>query len=142
MGCYLRTVLVSLPALGFLDRPDNRSGLCAGNIETEMKKSPRQQPLSNFSSQDGLVHVTTTTRPRRFPPHDFPVVILRLVPRKGTRVLRLPDGSTEFMPRHGEVLALCQRMGLAISDVPPDKPEERRRRFERLNAQRHRRMAQ
>jgi hypothetical protein len=101
-----------------------------------------QQPLPDFFSDDGLVNVTTTRKPRRFPAHEFPVVVLRLRPCKGTRVLQLSDGSTEFMPRFSEVRALCMRMGLQLGTVPPDKPQKRRRRFERLNALRHRRTEQ
>jgi hypothetical protein len=113
------------------------SWLCSRKTSKPMTKPP-QQRLPDFASQDGLVKIMTTTKPRRFPPHDFPVVVLRLRPRQGTRVLQLPDGSTELMPRYGEVFALCMRMGLLIT-VPPDKPAQRRRRFERLNARRHRR---
>lgn len=100
-----------------------------------------QEPDRNYTSSDTLVNIRTTRTARRWPRHDYPVVLVTLTPKKGTRVLGLEDGRTEWMPRYSEILALILQMGLQVSPVPPDKPEERRLRFEALNAQRHRRRA-
>jgi hypothetical protein len=102
-----------------------------------METLPRQT-LPNFTSQDRLVTIRTTSRPRRYPNHNYPVVILELRPSRGTRVLTMPDGGISFMPRFSEILALCLRLGLTVSAIPDDKPPERRLKFERLNALRHR----
>lgn len=117
-------------------RVANRPSPALGKHLNKMTNS-RQKLLPDFTSKDGIVKITTTTKPWRFPPHDFPVVLLRLHPRKGTRVLKMSDGSVEFMPRFSEIYALCVRMGVHIPTLPPDKPEARRRRFGRLNAVRH-----
>jgi hypothetical protein len=95
-----------------------------------------------FRSNDGLVCIKSTTQPRRWPPHNFPVVVVELKPERGTRVLTLPDGRTEWMPRYSELLALILKLGLKVSSAPPDKPEERRLKFQRINARRHTRRAE
>jgi hypothetical protein len=51
----------------------------------------------------------------------------------------MSDGSLDYMPKNSEVVALCLHLGLAVADIPDDKPEQRRLKFERLNAARHRR---
>ena len=91
----------------------------------------------DYRSKDGLVRICKTTRPRRWPPHGYPVVVLRLTPERGTRVLMREDGSTEWMPRFSEIAALVVTMGLKLAEVPADKPEERRIHWEQKNAQRH-----
>ena len=93
----------------------------------------------DYRSNDGLVRIHKTTQPRRWPPHGYPVVILTLKPQKGTRVLAREDGSTEWMPKFSEIVALVLQLGLRLHDVPPDKPEERRMYWAKKNAQRHRR---
>ncbi len=91
----------------------------------------------NYMAKDGLFGVRKTRCARRWPQHDFPVVVVTLRPRRGTRVLPLAGGGVEWMPRYSEVLALILQLGLNVSPVPPDKPEERRLRWEKKNAQRH-----
>jgi hypothetical protein len=98
-----------------------------------------QKPMSKFISKDGLIEIVTTTTPRRWPPHQYPVVVVRLRARRGTRVLLRPDGSLEWMPRWSELLSLISQIGLKVSVFPSDKPEERRLRFAKINALRHRR---
>jgi hypothetical protein len=100
-------------------------------------KNTTSNKQKTFLSNDGLVSITSTTRPRRWPPHNFPVVIVTLKPRKGTRVLALSDAGIEWMPRYSEVLSLLLQMGLTVSTAPSDKPEERRLRFAKINARRH-----
>ena len=92
---------------------------------------------TTFFSNDGLVRVKLTTRPRRWPPHNFPVAVVELRPKPGTRVLPLPGAGIEWMPRFGEVLDLILKMGLQVLETPADKPEERRLRFAEINARRH-----
>lgn len=99
-------------------------------------KSNKQK---TFFSNDGLVRIRLTTRPRRWPPHDFPVALVQLRPKPGTRVLALPDAGIEWMPRFSEVLDLILKMGLHVLETPSDKPEERRLQFAKINARRHRR---
>ena len=92
---------------------------------------------TTFLSDDGLVRIRITTRPRRWPPHNFPVALVELRPKPGTRVLALPDAGIQWMPRFGEVLALILKMGLRVLETPADKPEARRLWYERINARRH-----
>ena len=70
---------------------------------------------------------------------NYPVIIVELKPCKGTRVLALPNGGIGWMPRFSEVLNLILKMGLQVLERPSDKPEERRLRFAKINALRHRR---
>jgi hypothetical protein len=92
----------------------------------------------NFTSADRLVRIYTTTRARRWPPHNYPVVLVELFPQKGSRVLVLPTGGVQWMPRFSELVALILQMGLRVTTAPADKPEDRRRRYEKINARRHR----
>ena len=91
----------------------------------------------DYISDDGLVRVFTSTRPRRWPPHSFPVVLVELRPRSGTRVLSLPGSGVSWMPRYSEILSIILQLGLEVSAVPRDKPESRRMKFVRINARRH-----
>jgi hypothetical protein len=93
----------------------------------------------DYVSADGLVRINKTTQVRRWPVHGYPVVVLRLKPQPGTRILPQPDGGVEWMPRFSEVVRLIFALGLKLVDVPADKPEERRAYWEKKNAQRHRR---
>ena len=97
----------------------------------------RSNKQTTFLSDDGLVRIRLTTRPRRWPPHNFPVALVELRPKPGTRVLALPDAGIEWMPRFSEVLDLILKMGLQVLETPSDKPEERRARFAKINARRH-----
>jgi hypothetical protein len=130
------------PVLGFSACFASRDGFAADwrssrkTSKHPMQPTPEKIPLPNFTSKDGLVRVLTSTNPRRWPRHKFPVVLIRLIPCPGTRVLLRPDSSVEYMPRWSEVAQICSQMGLTIS-VPPDKPESRRTEFERINAHRH-----
>lgn len=90
-----------------------------------------------ITSADGLVRIRKTTRPKRWPPHNYPVVIIELLPCKGTRVLALPNGAVAWMPRNGEIRALLLQMGLPAASAMNDKPEERRLKFAKINARRH-----
>lgn len=101
--------------------------------------NPPTNKNQDYRSTDGLVRIRTTRVARRWPPHDYPVVIVELRPQRGTRVLALEGGRTEWMLRYDELAALILRMGLSVSAVPPNKPEERRLRFQKINARRHRR---
>ena len=135
------------PVLGFSACFASRDGSAADwRLSRKTSKQPMQPttkkiPLPNFTSKDGLVRILTTANPRRWPSHQFPVVVIRLTPRRGTRVLSRPDSSIEYMPRWSELLQICTQMGLRISVTPPDKPEARRQMFERINARRHGRVA-
>lgn len=101
-------------------------------------KQTTTEEKKNFRSADGLVRIRTTRIARRWPPHEYPVVIVELRPERGTRVLALPDGRCEWMPRNGELLALILQMGLHVTaELPADKPEERRRHYAKINARRH-----
>jgi hypothetical protein len=91
---------------------------------------------TEFQSDDGLVKVRTTTKPRRWPPHRFPVVLIELKPRRGTRVLQSHEGITEWMPRHSELRAVVEQMGLSLTTQPSDKPQARRKHYEQVNARR------
>jgi hypothetical protein len=90
----------------------------------------------NFRSDDGLISVFTTTKPRRFPPHNFPVVVLQMRAKPGTRVLRFGDGMVEYMPRYGEVAALCAALGVTFPARLKDKPDARRLHYQQINAAR------
>ena len=92
---------------------------------------------TTFVSNDGLVSIKLTTRPRRWPPHNFPVALVELKPKPGTRVLKLSDGGIQWMPRFSEVVALILKMGLRLLETPADKPESRRLHYEKINARRH-----
>jgi hypothetical protein len=90
----------------------------------------------NFRSDDGLISVLTTTKARRFPPHNFPVVVVQIRAKPGTRVLRLEDGLVEYMPRYGEVAALCAALGVTFPARLKDKPVARRLHYQQINATR------
>ncbi len=98
-----------------------------------------KQPKENdvYTSKDGLVRIHKTTQPRRWPPHGYPVVILTLTPQRGTRVLTREDGSTEWMPKFSEIVALVLQLGLKLHEVPADKSEERRKFWQKKNDERH-----
>ncbi len=97
----------------------------------------------NYTSQDELVEIKTTQTARRWPPHNYPCVVVRLKPQQGTRVLALENGGIEWMPRWSELTRLILQMGLQVSEaIPPDKPEARRLFWQRRNALRHRRPKQ
>lgn len=91
----------------------------------------------NYRSDDELVEIETTRTPRRWPPHNYPCVVVRLKQQVGTRVLQLDDGRVEWMPRWSELTRLVLQMGLKVLVSPPDKPEQRRLYWERKNAWRH-----
>ncbi len=131
------TSWVSLPALGFSGRSPNHSALRRKTSKPPMEKNTISNKQRTFLSNDGLVEIRTTTCPRRWPPHSFPVVIVTLRPRKGTRVLASSDTGIEWMPRYSEVLSLLLQMGLTVSTAPVDKPEQRRLHFAKINARRH-----
>ena len=99
--------------------------------ETTMNKD-------DYVSNDGLLKIHKTTHVRRWPVHAYPVVVLRLTPKRGTRIIAQPDGGVEWMPRFSEIFQLIVALGLKLVDVPPDKPEDRRAYWEKRNAQRHR----
>jgi hypothetical protein len=101
-----------------------------------MKQTTTEQQ-KNFRSADGLVRIRTTRLARRWPPHEYPVVMVELQPKRGTRVLALPGGATQWMPKNSELLALILQMGLHVTAAPADKPEERRRHYAKINARRH-----
>lgn len=92
----------------------------------------------NFVSDDGLVRVVTTTTPRRFPPHSYPCVVVRLKTQPGTRVLENGILGVEWMPRYSEVLGIIKALGIGGVDMSlKDKPVSIRETFELLNALRH-----
>ncbi len=95
-----------------------------------------------FTSDDALVRVVQTTKPRRFPQHDFPVILIRLKAQRGSRVQQIQDEGVEWMPRYSEVGAICRAFGIKVPEQLQDKPAARRLYFERLNAARHRRKQQ
>lgn len=90
----------------------------------------------NFRSDDGLISVLTTTKARRFPPHNFPVVVVQMRAKPGTRVLRIGKGVVEDMPRYSEVAALCAALGVTFPARLKDKPHARRLHYQHLNAAR------
>ncbi len=100
-------------------------------------KEPTTNKQENYISTDGLVRIWKTRNPRRWPPHNYPVVLVELIPRAGTRVLALPNSGAQWLPRHTEIFALISQMGLTVSESLIDKPDERRLRFEEVNARRH-----
>jgi len=89
----------------------------------------------NFVSDDGLVRVITTTKPRRFPPHSYPCVVVRLQVQPGTRVLGNGILGVEWMPRYSDILAIVKALGIGGVDMSlKDKPVSIRETFELLNA--------
>lgn len=120
-----------LVQIGLKTRRDARDGKYRN-----LMQMTHQKPTTNFVAKDGRVQIMTTTTPKRWPPHQYPVVVVRLFPCPGTRVLSRSDGSYEWMPRWSELLALISQMGLSVAVSPSDKSEERRLRFEKINAHR------
>ncbi len=97
----------------------------------------------NYTSQDELVEIKTTQTARRWPPHNYPCVVVRLKPQEGTRVLALQNGGIEWMPRWSELTGLILQMGLQVTEaIPGDKPEARRLYWQHRNESRHRRPKQ
>ena len=107
---------------------------------------PKQQPgeKTNYTSEDGLVEIITT-RGRKFPRHSYEVVVLRLRPKPGTRVVELTDGSggIEVLLTHREVAEHLRGLNAADDNARyrwrqiPEKPRARREFWRRINARRH-----
>ena len=114
----------------------------------EPRKHPQRHPEEqiNYRSGDGLVEIVTTPG-RKFPQHDYRIVVLRLRPQAGTRILQLEDGSggVEVLLSHLEVAAHLRSLNQADPkgnytwrDIP-EKPKARKEHWKKINAQRHRR---
>lgn len=113
--------------------------------ENNKRKQARTEHV-NFASNDGLVEVVTTAG-KKYPQHDYKVVVLRLRPEPGTRVLRLDDGSSgvEVLLTHVEVVRHLQALnaadpkgGYTWRDIP-EKPASRKEFWKRINSARHHR---
>ena len=107
-----------------------------------IKQRPGEK--TNYASEDGLVEIITT-RGRKFPQHSYEVVVLRLRPKPGTRILQLADGSggVEILLTHVEVAEHLRALNAADGKAQyrwqdiPEKPRARRDFWQRINAQRH-----
>jgi len=108
--------------------------------------NPKQHQAErvNFVSEDGLVEIATTPG-KKYPQHEYKVVVLRLRPQPGTRVLRLDDGScgVEILMTHVEVAEHLRALNAADGKAQyrwreiPEKPRYRREFWRRINDQRH-----
>jgi hypothetical protein len=99
----------------------------------------------NYKSEDGLVEVLTKVESaKRYPRHGYPVVCLRLRPKKGTRIQLLDDGSggVEVLFRHIEIAEHLQAINTADpksnyqGPTVPGKPDERKAKWDAINQQR------
>jgi len=90
-------------------------------------------------------HLVTVIRKhhqiKRYPKHNYPVVVFVLRPKPGTRVQQMPDGGVEFMPNFDELRALLIGISPALGqNLPPNyrnKPIERKAYYDSKNAKRH-----
>jgi hypothetical protein len=107
-----------------------------------MKHTPHTKPA--YSCPAKIVTVIRTNRGlRRFPQHKYYCALFLLKPTEGSRVRVADDGRIEYMPSYDELRALLVAMKPALANALPanlrNKPIERKKRFDALNARRHHR---
>jgi hypothetical protein len=98
----------------------------------------------NYRSPDGLFEIVTKTHSaRRYPPHKYPVVCLRLRPQRGSRIQRLDDeDGLDVLLSHKEISehlkflnAVDPKAAYQWEEIP-EKSAERKAQWARFNAQR------
>jgi len=99
----------------------------------------------NFTSDDGLVQVVTKVDGAwRNPPHDYPIVCLRLRPKTGQRVQFIKDGSggLDVLLRHPEIAGFLTALNVAdpkscyrIPNIPA-KPSNRKAYWDKISQER------
>jgi hypothetical protein len=99
-----------------------------------------------FRSQDGLVSVgVKIASAKRYPQHDYPICVLRLIPRKATRVQSLegPEGGVEYLAPFDELRKWLETIALAddkftftLNKAAQPKPQERKEEWRRRNHER------
>jgi hypothetical protein len=131
-----------------------------GSIETyktSMRNQPKKTNLNNpptnretgqekinYRSPDGLFEIVTKTQTaKRFPPHGYPIVCLRLRPQPGSRIQQLDDeGGLDVLLSHKEVSEHLRFLNVADAKAAytwkeiPEKSAERKAQWGHYNAQR------
>jgi hypothetical protein len=102
----------------------------------------------NYRSSDGAVEILTkVSSARRFPQHSYPIVCIRLHPKKGTRIQQLEDSEgLEILLSHVEVVqhlsalnAADPKANYAWTDVP-EKPAARKAYWDKVIQERLRKL--
>ena len=99
----------------------------------------------NFTSSDGLVEVVTKVETaRRNPPHNYPIVCLRLRPKNGERIQAIGDGSggLDVLLRHPEISGFLTALNQADAKARymwreiPEKEAARKAYWDKKNQER------
>ena len=113
--------------------------------KTMIHKTPNETTPNLYESD--LVSVRILDDPRRYPRHDYQMVVFRFTPKAHTRIRPLGDGLYEFMPTHEEIGAFLAAFdkangkyplssGLPLKNKPPERKGRHDRRNQRLFSQR------
>jgi hypothetical protein len=96
-----------------------------------------------YESNDGLVSVRILDDPRRYPRHNYQVVVFRFTPKAHTRIRDLGNGMVEFLPDNEELGAFLAAFDKANGKFPlssglplKNKPPERAHRWQRNHQRR------
>jgi len=97
-----------------------------------------------WRSEDGIVMVRRRVRTAmRWPQHSWPIITLDVLPGEKTRVRPLKNGRIDICLEHEAQVALLKAVNEIETEIQyglpshvPKKPLERKRRFDRLNAER------
>jgi len=114
------------------------------NNSGSSKNQPQISDQVNFRSNDGAVEIVTkVTTAHRYPPHNYPIVCIRLRPKDGTRIQKLDDsGAVEILLSHLEVINHLKALNLADAKSRytwreiPEKPAERKAYWDKVNRER------
>lgn len=105
--------------------------------------TPNETTPNLYESRDGLVTIRILDNPKRFPAHDYKVMVLRFLPQDHTRIRHLGGGIYEYMPTKEEFAALVKAFGATNPEIKihiegdlTNKLEERKRGWEKRNQQR------
>ena len=102
----------------------------------------------NFRSQDGLVEVVTkVATANRHPRHDYPIVCIKVRPRPGTRIQKVPGtDDVEMLFTHTEVISHLRALNQADAKSRytwleiPEKPAERKAYWDKVNQERRKKL--
>ena len=107
-----------------------------------MKRTTNTRTI--YQCPDALVTVIKKIKGlQRYPKHGYACLLYLLRPTKGTRVCTARDGRIEYMPSFDELramlIAIEPNLAKAIPSTIRNKPPQRKKHFDALNAARHRR---
>ena len=123
----------------------NNNTNCDNQGGNELKHGkPAIGDCVNYRSADGAVEIVTkVTTARRYPPHNYPIVCIKLRPKSGTRIQKLGDADgVEICLSHIETIQ--HLMALNAADMKskytwqevPEKPADRKAYWDKVNRER------